>query len=161
MSLSHHPDHYRSTPTTPYGVDPRGMTSLNVEEAMQHARMGIEGDYFTGAVSRFPPSIRSRSPYGGSFDQDPYGGGNANAHPELGINDTVRRTNLAVTLANNSIGYKSQYSQVHPKICSDGRYPPDFQLPKTVEEVRVLDGELTIFYTLNNYGHAFHSEDLR
>ncbi|KAI9793478.1 MAG: hypothetical protein M1835_007197 [Candelina submexicana] len=97
------------------------MTSMNVEEAMQHARMGIEGDYFTGAVSRFPPSIRSRSPYGGSFDQDPYGGGNVNVHPELGINDTVR-------------------SQVHPKICSDGRYPPDFQLPKTVEEVRVLDG---------------------
>ncbi|KAI9815267.1 MAG: hypothetical protein M1827_002747 [Pycnora praestabilis] len=131
-------DNYRSLPGTPYGMEPRTLTGRDMDEVIQHARMGLEGDYFSSSA-RFPTTatMRSRSPYGGSYEQDPYSNG---AQVEMGLNDLLRRNNLAVTLANNNINYRAQYSQVHPKMCTDGRYPQDFQLPKTVEEVKVLDG---------------------
>ncbi|KAI9803013.1 MAG: hypothetical protein M1825_002246 [Sarcosagium campestre] len=108
---------------------------------------------------------RSRSPYGtnsgggssGScYDQDFYGGGGlglglgpgggggggggggAGMH-EMGLLDLVRKTNLAVALVNGSVREKSQYSQIHPMMTRDGRFPEDFRCAKTVAAFKLLD----------------------
>lgn len=56
-------DAYRSMPGTPLGMEPQGANAVDLAAAMNHARMGLDGqDYFLGA-QRFPPGImRSRPP---------------------------------------------------------------------------------------------------
>ncbi len=51
------------------------------------------------------------------------------------------RTNLAATLANAQINPTSKYGKVFPHMCDDGRYPSDFNTPKTVETMKVLDSK--------------------
>lgn len=58
-------------------------------------------------------------------------------------NVPFRRTNLAATLANALISPTSKYGKVFPHMGDDGRYPTDFNTPKTVETMKVLDSKLT------------------
>jgi hypothetical protein len=55
------------------------------------------------------------------------------------------RTNLAATLANAQINPSSKYGKVFPHMCDDGRYPSDFNTPKTVETMKVLDSKYPFF----------------
>jgi hypothetical protein len=49
------------------------------------------------------------------------------------------RTNLMVQFVNSQIRPAGRYCHVQPKMCSDARFPPEFRVPKTVEEVRAMD----------------------
>jgi hypothetical protein len=70
------------------------LTSRDMEEAIQHVRMGVDGgDYFSGANPRYAISsgrsgMRDRSPYGA--EPEGYTGGQAGLH-EIGLADLVRR----------------------------------------------------------------------
>lgn len=68
-----------------------------------------------------------------------------NHHHEIDLNELVRKTNLAVALANHNISHRAQFSQIHPMMCPDGRFPGDFQIPKTVESVKLFDSMLPPF----------------
>lgn len=84
--LSHHrEDAYRSLPTTPYPIDRSMMTGRDIEEALHHARIGAEGDYFAG-TPRYGSALRSRSPFTG-FDPERDGGG----YHEMCMQDLIRR----------------------------------------------------------------------
>jgi hypothetical protein len=61
------------------------------------------------------------------------------------------RTNLLVQFVNGQITWAAKYGQLQPKMCSDGRFPPDFQSAKTVEEVKVID-PTTLDRILRSYG---------
>jgi hypothetical protein len=95
MSLLPHPreDAYRSLPGTPY-MERGVLTSREMDEAIQHVRMGVDGgDYFSGVSPRYAMSggrsgMRDRSPYG--VDPEGYTGGPAGLH-EMGLVDLVRR----------------------------------------------------------------------
>ncbi|KAK5156810.1 hypothetical protein LTR04_005577 [Oleoguttula sp. CCFEE 6159] len=115
-------------PPSLYGLDPRN------PKAMDHVRMGVEGDYFGGGAPYGAPNFRARSPYGGPFEPDSHMRG-----PEYGVEEMVRRTNLAVHFANERVTHNMRYAQLHPAMCRDGRFPVDFRMPKTVEEVKVMD----------------------
>lgn len=90
--LAHHrEDSYRSLPGspypgTPYAMDRAVMTSRDVEDAMQFARAGIDGDYFAG-TPRYAGSLRSRSPYGG-MEHEQNGGA---YHHDMCMQDLIRR----------------------------------------------------------------------
>lgn len=60
----------------------------------------------------------------------------------------IHRNNLAAALINGSIGHKAQYSQVHPFLCHDGRAPQDFQIPRTVDSMRILDSKIADTFSL-------------
>ncbi len=68
----------------------------------------------------------------------------------LSLYDVIHRNNIAAALINGTIGPKAQYSQVHPFLCHDGRAPQDFQIPRTVESMRILDSKTAgIFFFLD------------
>lgn len=129
-----------SVPTTPFGMDHRGFSSQEMDQAMEQARYGLQGpDYFSdGPRYGVPMPMRPRSPFpGGRFEDDM----NGYVH-EMGLNDLIRRSNLAASLANHYISHRAHLAEVHPKMCSDGRFPPDFQVPRPVREIKTLDREL-------------------
>ncbi|KLJ06171.1 hypothetical protein EMPG_10400 [Blastomyces silverae] len=57
----------------------------------------------------------------------------------MSTQEQVRRTNLAAALANGIVSPRASYMQLHPMMCADGRFPADFQVPRTVEGVLLLD----------------------
>lgn len=62
-------DPYRSLPSTPLGIDPRNGT-LDINSAMNHARLGLEvQDYFSGSP-RFSGTVRARSPYPHEYESE-------------------------------------------------------------------------------------------
>lgn len=72
------------------------------------------------------------------------------SHPatQIHVNDCqltnpFPRTNLAATLANAQISPTSKYGNVFPHMNEEGRYPSDFNLPRTVEYMKVLDSRFT------------------
>ncbi|KAK2877061.1 hypothetical protein FQN49_001445 [Arthroderma sp. PD_2] len=152
-------DRYRSSPLPggPYGLDPRTMTPNDIEIALQQAQQGAQGYDCFGEHPSMRHSLNSASPYsypprqeeqlnyGASQHGIPHHLGNSPSQSaNIGPHDTnlpelVRRTNLAVSLANHNINPRSQFTQVHPMMCFDGRFPTDFRSPKTVESVKLLD----------------------
>ena len=54
---------------------------------------------------------------------------------------------MAATLCNMNIAGTAKHAKVHPHVCEDGRYPPEFNTPKTVEVMKVLDSMLSDFAT--------------
>ena len=168
ISISHAADQYGSLPGTPFGLEAR---PHDMALALEQARMNLEApDYFSG-VPRYGCNLRPRSPFPSSYDHERYSG---YGH-EADLNETVRRyavairpscnltsrliymilsfrTNLAVALVNGSIGHKAQYSQVHPFMCHDGRFPQDFQIPRTVESMKILDSEFAHSFLLVRSG---------
>ncbi|KAL9576537.1 MAG: hypothetical protein Q9212_007014 [Teloschistes hypoglaucus] len=109
LALRSAQDAYRSMPGTPLGMEPRGAHAVDLAAAMNHARMGIDGqDYFLGA-QRFSPGAMGP------------------------------RDNRVAALLNGAILAPAKFAQVHPLRCDDGTYPADFQAPKTVEAMKILD----------------------
>ncbi|KAJ9193758.1 hypothetical protein DTO164E3_7687 [Paecilomyces variotii] len=126
-------------PRSPFTRPPedRGMSPHDIGAAFEGARFGLHADYFSDNP-RFttPGQMPPRSPFpAGSGRFEEMGGG---YNHEMSLNETVRKTNLAVALANHYASHQ-KYSQIHPMMCSDGRFPPDFQVPKTLESMRLLD----------------------
>ncbi|KAK2767782.1 hypothetical protein FQN54_003941 [Arachnomyces sp. PD_36] len=161
-------DGYRpslSPGSKPYRMDHRGITAHDIDAALEHARYGLHAEPIPGDGSRYtlggngvPVPLPSRAPYTSArFDDNgnniPYGGSNNTGHNqhqhqqpprnsihhEIDLNETVRKTNLAVALANHNISHRAQFSQIHPMMCPDGRFPVDFQIPRTVESVKLFD----------------------
>ncbi|EER26448.1 hypothetical protein D8B26_003173 [Coccidioides posadasii str. Silveira] len=131
-------ERYRSTlSSVPYGVSPRTMPSRDFDVALQQAQYGIQGqDYASYAHSHHnPPAMpMNYSPQHQHNEMALYTNYGANTTQEL-----VRRTNLAVSLANHNVNPRSHVSLVHPMMHTDGRFPVDFQTPKTIEEIKLLD----------------------
>lgn len=143
LPLHHHQDRYRSAPGTPY-IDPRSISAHDMETAFQQARFGLGGaDYFPDSP-RFdgvPMPLRPRSPYTqgvGRFDSE-FGG---SRDFEVSLSEHIRKTNLAVALANSQISSRAKFSLLHPMVASDGRFSEDFNVPKTVESVKLFDSRL-------------------
>ncbi|KAJ4305151.1 hypothetical protein N0V90_000682 [Kalmusia sp. IMI 367209] len=55
------------------------------------------------------------------------------------VDELVRRTNLMVQFVNSQIRPGARYCQMQPKMCHDAKFPPEFRVAKTVEEVRAMD----------------------
>ncbi|KAF2761160.1 hypothetical protein EJ05DRAFT_497718 [Pseudovirgaria hyperparasitica] len=68
--------------------------------------------------------------------------------PEMLINasqgfvseDVIRSTNLSVQVANSNLCPSTPYAQLQPKRMHDGRYPQDFRMARTVEEMKCIEG---------------------
>ncbi|OAL74253.1 hypothetical protein A7D00_2285 [Trichophyton violaceum] len=150
-------DRHRTSalPGGAYGIDPRSMTASDVGIALQQAQQGVQGFDF-GDHPNMRHQLDPNSPYynprqeeqlnynGGQHGVPHHLGNGFMQNPNIAQNDTalaelVRRTNLAVSLANHNINPRSQFTQVHPMMCFDGRFPTDFRSPKTVESVKLLD----------------------
>ncbi|MCJ1242084.1 hypothetical protein MMC14_010091 [Varicellaria rhodocarpa] len=143
-------DAYRSLPGTPLGVDPRAMAPTDISLAMNHARMGLDvPDYFSPDVGsmgqRFGSGMNPRSPFPNDIENErfgsSYGGGEAST-PDMICSELIHRLyriNLAAQLVNGQISHSAKYGKVFPHLCDDGRYPSDFNLPKTVEVMKILD----------------------
>ncbi|EFQ99646.1 hypothetical protein MGYG_02659 [Nannizzia gypsea CBS 118893] len=140
-----------------YGIDPRSMSSSDVGIALQQAQQGVQGFDFgdhsnmrhhldpTTPFTAFNPQQERQPGHGAGHRGVSHHLGNGfMQNSNIGQNDPalaelVRRTNLAVSLANHNINPRSQFTQVHPMMCFDGRFPTDFRSPKTVESVKLLD----------------------
>jgi hypothetical protein len=134
----------------PFSLDPRDMTSLDIDIALQHAQSGIRGltlgyedDYFTSGNARYGggPSSVPCMPNSASYSRfdDLSRCDRPHRHRGTDVDEVVRRTNLAVTLANHNINPRSPFAQLHPAMCSDGQFPAHFRTPKTIESMRQLD----------------------
>lgn len=135
-----------------YRLDPRTTTSSDIELALQHAQRGVvsNNDYLSAkaAISSHygmgsGPASAPTTPYDISSRHDDRSGFNNPYHGRsnsLDVSEMVRRTNLAVSLANHNINPRSHFTQVHPMMCIDGKFPADFQTPKSLETVKLIDG---------------------
>ncbi|KAF2231653.1 hypothetical protein EV356DRAFT_286580 [Viridothelium virens] len=125
-------------PGTPvYGIDTRASVPYSpmMNEAIQYAHNGVEPDCYGGPATY--NNWGSPYPYGSQGmggDYDAY-------HPIPGpaLDEQIRRHNLAVALVNSQLNSSARYGQLQPMMCRDGRFPDDFRLPKTIEEVKVID----------------------
>ncbi|EEP82555.1 predicted protein [Uncinocarpus reesii 1704] len=121
----------------PYGVSPRSMPSRDFDVALQQAQYGVQApDYLNYAPGpHTPPSMPMNYPPQQRYDEMAlYNNDNSNTTQEL-----MRRTNLAVSLANHNVNPRSNVSMVHPMMCMNGRFPVDFRTPKTLEEIKLLE----------------------
>ena len=83
-------DPYRSLPSTPIGIDPRN-GSIDINSAMNHARLGLEvQDYFSGSP-RFSGNLRPRSPYPHEYESE---SGAYTSNSSFAVSD-MNPTNLA------------------------------------------------------------------
>lgn len=136
-------DYHRSMPTSAYDMDPRDPRVMN--SSFDSCRMGMEGPDYFGAMGMGPAMglmggpftnrPHSRGPYPPGFDQEMMTMGGY----QIDVDERVRRNNLFVQLVNGQISYAAKYGQMQPKMCTDGRFPPDFRTARTVEEVKVMD----------------------
>lgn len=126
------------------------MTSLDIDIALQRAQAGIHGldlgyedDYFESANARYGggrSSTRStpNSALSSWFDDlGPYD--RDYRHRRTNVDELVRRTNLAASLANRDVSPESEFALIHPVMRSDGDFPTDFRKPKTLEAMRLMD----------------------
>jgi len=44
-----------------------------------------------------------------------------------------------VQFVNSQIRPAGRYCQVQPKMCADSKFPPEFRVPKMVDEIRAMD----------------------
>ncbi|KAL8670291.1 MAG: hypothetical protein Q9168_005161 [Polycauliona sp. 1 TL-2023] len=149
-------------PGTPLGMDPRGPHPMDLAAAINHARAGLEksgaaSDYFLGAPQYPAGNMRPRSPMISLPGHDFYHGNglatNSSNHNALGLRERDRERdleqtrkyvkalchNLSAALMNSQILPPVRYAQVHPMKCEDGSFPPDYDISKTVEAMKVLD----------------------
>ncbi|MCJ1399465.1 hypothetical protein MMC11_002667 [Xylographa trunciseda] len=127
------------------GMDPRSMSGPDLHMAVNQVRMGIDPpDYFhypgRAPSPRYAGGMTSVAAYPSEFETDrsmaPYDF--EMGSPEL--NHRINATNLAAQLANSQVSYSAKYGKLYPHMCEDGRYPADFNIPKTVETIRLLEG---------------------
>ncbi|KAL5388452.1 hypothetical protein DPSP01_003025 [Paraphaeosphaeria sporulosa] len=103
------------------------------------SRLGMEvPDYLSALGSPIGKgtfgSRNQRSSYPPGFEPETMMSG-----PEQYIDELVRRTNLMVQFVNSQIRPGARYCQLQPKMCHDAKFPPEFRIPKTVDEVRAMD----------------------
>lgn len=83
-------DPYRSLPSTPISIDPRNL-SMDMNQALNHARLGLEvQDYFSGNP-RFSGNMRPRSPYPHDYEAE---NGAYTSNTSFAVSD-MNPTNLA------------------------------------------------------------------
>ncbi|KAF2872203.1 hypothetical protein BDV95DRAFT_606757 [Massariosphaeria phaeospora] len=141
-------DMHRSLPTSPYDMDHRDPRDPRVMSASFESRLGMDGPDYFSAMGMGPVGGRSHSgpfpPPG--FDPDMMMGNN-----QQNIDELVRKSNLIVQLVNSQLTPTARYAQLHPMMCSDAKFPPEFRVPRTIEEVRTMDPS-TIDRLLRAYG---------
>lgn len=135
---------YRSTLSGgPYGVNPRRMPSMDFDIALQEAEFGVRPHDYPPYSPSPHPLNHMPMPYPPHHRYDEmvvYGNGNHSFSNNMeSTQDLVRRTNLAVSLANHNVNPRSHVAQVHPMMCLDGGYPADFQTPMMIEDIKLLD----------------------
>lgn len=117
------------------------MSPHDIDTAYEEARCGLHPDYFSDNPRYpMPGQMPPRSPFpSGSARFENMPGYNH----EASLNEMVRKTNLAVALANHNVSHR--YSQIHPMMCSDGKFPAELQVPKTLESMKLLDSRSSFF----------------
>lgn len=114
MSVRPQHDPYRSLPSTPIGMDPRNV-SMDMNSAMNHARLGLEvQDYFSGSP-RFSGTMRPRSPY--PHDYEPENGAytsNASfAVPDMNPTNLAALVNRCVIARVEPVAFQLAEFSVH------------------------------------------------
>ncbi|KAF2263759.1 hypothetical protein CC78DRAFT_581143 [Lojkania enalia] len=117
-------------PTSLFNIDPRDPRSMSFASN----RLGMEGPDYIGVVGMGPFGDRSQ---GSTFMPPEF-------EPEMmsnqqQIDELVRKTNLTVQLVNGQIAPSARYGQLQPKMCSDARFPEEFRVPRTIEEIKTMD----------------------
>ncbi|KAF2473474.1 uncharacterized protein BDR25DRAFT_132345 [Lindgomyces ingoldianus] len=146
----------RSLPNSPYDMDPRD--PRNMSAPFDNYRMSLDGPDYFGAMGVGP--YRSRSQPGGPFPPPRLDSDMMMKHDQQQIDDLVRRTNLMVQFVNGHITHAGRYCQLQPKMCSDAKFPTEFRVPRTVEEVKVMDPS-TLDRILRAYGLPTDLRSLR
>jgi len=140
-------EYHRSVPTSPFDMDPRDPRIMGAP--FDSCRTGMDGpDYFgaIGAGSFANGPLPQKVPLPPALEPEMVMG-----YSQQHIDDLVRRTNLLVQFVNGQIAWAAKYGQLQPKMCADGRFPPDFRSGRTVEEIRVTD-PTTLDRILRSYG---------
>ncbi|PGH18048.1 hypothetical protein AJ79_00674 [Helicocarpus griseus UAMH5409] len=132
-----------------FACPPPQLAPQEVDIALRHAQQGLQQQPFVpGAMQHWQQPQQHQQ---AQFLQPPFANGaicpcpadmvnfNNNGGHEWNIQELVRRTNLAAALANGIVSPRANYMQLHPMMCADGRFPVDFQVPRTVEGVMLLD----------------------
>ncbi|KAE9381897.1 hypothetical protein N431DRAFT_393580 [Stipitochalara longipes BDJ] len=74
---------------------------------------------------------------------------------DLELEEYVRRMNLVVQIANNSVNSRMMHAEIHPKISDSGsdagRYPRDFERPRRLEDFFIMDSS-TLDRIIQAYG---------
>ncbi|KAF2006888.1 hypothetical protein P154DRAFT_569584 [Amniculicola lignicola CBS 123094] len=144
-------DPHRSLPNSPYEIDPRDPRMM--ASSFESSSLGMDGPGYFSTMGMGPMGGRSHGPpfMPPGFDSEMMGSS------QQQIDDLVRRTNLMVQFVNSHISFASRYSQLQPKMCSDAKFPSEFRVPRTVEEVRAMDPS-----TIDRILRAYHlPTDLR
>ncbi|KAF2191053.1 hypothetical protein K469DRAFT_363141 [Zopfia rhizophila CBS 207.26] len=149
-------DLHRSLPTSAYDMDPRDPRIMSAP--FDSCRLGMDGPDYFGATGMGPFSNHSHS--GGPFPPPGLDPEMIMGKNQQNIDDLVRRTNLLVQFVNSQVTHTARYGQLQPKMRSDGKFPPDFRVPKTVEEVKVMDPS-TLDRILRAYGLPTDLRSLR
>lgn len=136
-------------------MDPRTIPGHNIDAAFEQARYGLHGPEYYGDRLRYgvPNPLQPRPPFASGM---PGAGGArfddmAGYNHEMELNERVRKTNLAVALANHNVSHRAHFMQVHPMMCADGRFPADFSAPKTSELVKLFDSMAHLTTSIRSY----------
>ncbi|KAF2205023.1 hypothetical protein GQ43DRAFT_468609 [Delitschia confertaspora ATCC 74209] len=146
-------DPNRSFPNSPYEMDPRDPRDPRIARSpfdSGRTSMGLDPtDYFGAAVGL--SSYGGRRHSGGLYTPSAFDAEMMMGPSYQNVDDLVRRTNLLAQFVNSQISYAARYGQLQPKMCGNGKFPEDFRVPKTVEEVRVMHPS-TLDCILRAYG---------
>ncbi|KAF2745201.1 hypothetical protein M011DRAFT_151624 [Sporormia fimetaria CBS 119925] len=117
------------SPSPPFDMEEfRDHHAIN-HRTLERRRQMTESGYFSSRRNAFsmPPFL----PPGCEPDEE--------CESYHNTDEIVRRTNLFVQHINALISPLAHYSQLQPKMCNDGRFPVEFNTPRTVEEIRTMD----------------------
>lgn len=65
--------------------------------------------------------------------------------------------NAIAQIANATVATRMLYAEVHPKLSViDGRYPPDFDIPRRVSELLGMDRRFILFPYIHYLFSSFH-----
>ncbi|KAF2735033.1 hypothetical protein EJ04DRAFT_222016 [Polyplosphaeria fusca] len=149
--------------TMPFDMDRDPRDPRIMSAPIDACRMGMDGSDYFGAMGMGMGMGMGMTPSHHRFPDSPYlppGSDSDMVGVGMGIysdqhaDEQVRSTNLLVQVVNSQITHNARYSQIQPKMCSDGRFPQfprEFRVPKTVEEIMTMDSS-SIDRILHSYG---------
>ncbi|KAF2644837.1 hypothetical protein P280DRAFT_514302 [Massarina eburnea CBS 473.64] len=155
----------RSMPGSPYDMDPRDPRIMSAPFDSRMS-MGVDGpDYFSPAAMGMGMGMGmgigqygrrgQGSPFPPGFEPETLVGTR-----EQYIDELVRRTNLMVQYVNSQIRPASRYCQLQPKMDREAKFPPEFRVPKTVEDIKTMDPS-SLDRVLRAYGLPIDLRSLR
>ncbi|KAF2111706.1 hypothetical protein BDV96DRAFT_175844 [Lophiotrema nucula] len=144
-----------SIPTPPFDFDPRDPRMMSAP--MDSCRRSMDGPDYFGARGMGSFGPRHAGP---SFPPPGFEPESMFRNGDQHVDDMVRRTNLMVQFVNCQVSYSARYSQIQPKMCMDGRFPNEFRVPRTVEEMKSMDPS-TLDRLLRAYGLPTDLRSLR